>query len=255
MGFFSLNHGVIPACDVNTLDELGKLIEDVDDIEGIVAYKAGKRLQSRYSLPLLVKTVKTHTDKPMIFDAQKEGNDVEFTEKDFISDYAVDGVETLILFPFAGPRVQATCVKVCRDKNILPIGGFRLTQKGWEETEEIELGDIDPKLEGKKFRGYIARDSEKRALELYAMMNVQDYVGPGNNPERLKMQKEIIKSNGINPRLFLPGIGRQGGSITTAFGIVEDCAGAYGIVGSEIYKAENRAEAAERFCEEALKFE
>lgn len=186
MGFFSFNHGVIPACDVNTLDELGKLIDDVDGVKGIVAYKGGKRLQSRFSLPLLVKTVEAHTSKPMLFDAQKEGNDVEFTERDFISDYAVDGIKTLILFPFAGPRVQATCVKVCRDRNILPIGGFRLTQKGWDETEEVELGDIYPKLRGMKFRGYIAADAEQRALELYTLMNVQHYVGPGKQTRTTK---------------------------------------------------------------------
>jgi len=255
MGFFSLNHGVIPACDVNTLDDLGELIKDVDDVKGIVAYKAGKRLQSRYSLPLLVKTVEAHTSKPMIFDAQKEGNDVEFTEKDFIADYAADGVKTLILFPFAGPRVQATCVKACLDNGILPIGGFRLTQKGWDETEEVELGDIDPRLGGRKFRGYITKDAEQRALELYALMNVQHYVGPANKPEQLKTMNETLISHSINPHFFMPGVGRQGGSILVAFETVKGCAGAYGIVGSEIYKAENRAEAAEKFCEEALKFE
>lgn len=76
-----------------------------------------------------------------------------------------------------------------------------------------------------------------------------------NKLEQLKVMKETIKSNEIDPYFFMAGIGRQGGSITTAFEIVKECAGAYGIVGSEIYKAENRAEAAERFCEEALKFE
>ncbi len=255
VGFFSLNHGVIPACDVKSLEELGELIEDVDDVKGIVAYKVGKRLQSRFGLPLLIKTASEHTKKPIIFDAQKEGNDVEFTERDFISYYAVDGVKALIIFPFAGPRVQATCIKTCYDNNILPIGGFRLTQKGWDETEKVELSDIDPRLKGIEFRGYIAEDAEERALKLYTLMNVQYYIGPGNKIDELRVMKKRIQNLGINPYMLMPGIGRQGGNITSAFKTVDDCAGAYGIIGSGIRKAKNRGEAAEVFCEEALKFE
>ena len=255
MGFFSLNHGIIPACDVDSIGDLGNLIEAVDDVKGIVAYKAGKRLQSRYSLPFVVKTVSKHTKKPMIFDAQKEGNDVEFTEKDFISDYAEDGVKALIIFPFAGPRVQATCVKSCYDNNILPIGGFRLTQRGWDETEEVEMSDIDPRFAGRKFRGYISKNAEERALEVYTLMGVEYYIGPGNKLDELRTMKNRIKSLGINPYMLMPGIGRQGGDITSAFETVDDCTGAFGIVGSGIRKAKNRGEAAERLCEEALKFE
>jgi orotidine-5'-phosphate decarboxylase len=255
MGFFSLNHGIIPACDVNSLDELGGLIRDVDGVKGIVGYKAGKRLQSRYSLPVLVRTVGQYTEKPMIFDAQKEGNDVEFTEKDFISDYAVDGVKSLIIFPFAGPRVQATCVKTCYEKNILPIGGFRLTQEGFDETESVEMGDIDSVFGNTKFRGYISKDAEERALQVYTLMGVAHFIGPANKVDKLKDMKAQIKGQGIDPSFLMPGIGRQKGEVSSAFEAVDDCAGAYGIVGSGIYKAKDRTEAAEMFCEEALKFE
>jgi orotidine-5'-phosphate decarboxylase len=255
MGFFSLNHGVIPACDVNTIDEFTKIVNETNDVKGIVGYKIGKILQTNYVLEDVLWAVDRRTDKPIILDPQKEGNDVEFTEPNFISNYANAGVKAMIMFPFASPRVQATCTKSCRDNKILPIGGFRLTQKGFDETEEVEMGDIDPKLAGRKFKGYISKDAEKRALELYAMMGVEHYIGPGNKVDELRKMKEIIKSNGVDPYFLMPGIKRQGGDVSSAFEAVADCAGAYAIIGSGIYKAENMGETAERFCEEALKFE
>ena len=254
MGFFSLNHGIIPALDVNTLEDATKIIIEVDDVKGIVGYKVGKILQTNYILKDVFDATSRATTKPIIFDPQKEGNDVEFTEPNFISNYTKAGMNAMIMFPFASPRVQATCIKSCRENKVLPIGGFRLTQKGWGEDEEVEMADIDPRLGG-VFRGYIAKDAEKRALEVYALMEVNHYIGPGNKIDELTNMKNMLKDYGVNPNFLMPGIGRQGGDISSAFKAVDDCAGAYGIAGSAIYKAKNRGEAAERLCEEALKFE
>lgn len=252
---FKLKHGVIPACDVTTLDELKRLMGATTDVEGIVAYKCGKRLVTNYGLPAVVDAVSTSTDLPMILDVQKEGNDVEFTEPDFIGDYARAGVKMLILFPFAGPRVQATCIKACYDNGITPIGGFRLTQKGWDETEEVEISDILLDIGGTKVRGYIAEDAEVRALQLYAATGVTHFIGPGNKPDELRRQKEILQEAGVNPVFAMPGFKRQGGEIATTFEMVRDCAGAYAIIGSGIYKAPDITEAARVFCGEALGFE
>ncbi|MFH1473826.1 MAG: orotidine 5'-phosphate decarboxylase / HUMPS family protein [Candidatus Aenigmatarchaeota archaeon] len=255
MGFSSLNHGIIPALDVNTLEEATRIIIEVDDVKGIVGYKAGKILQTNYILKDVLDATSRATNKPVILDPQKEGNDVEFTEPNFIANYANAGVKTMIMFPFSSPRVQATCVKACRNNNVLPIGGFRLTQKGFDETNEVEMGDIDPVFEGMKFRGYISSDAEKRALQVYALMGVEHYIGPGNKIDELTNMKNMLKDYGANPSFLMPGIGRQGGDIYSAFKAVEDCPGAYGIVGSGIHKAKDKVEAAEKLCEEALKFE
>lgn len=254
MAFFSLNHGVIPACDVNSIGELLNIISETKDVKGIVGYKIGKILQTNYSLGNILTEVAGYTNIPIILDPQKEGNDVEFTEPAFITNYANAGVKAMIMFPFSSPRVQATCIKSCQENNILPIGGFTLTQRGFDETEEVEMIDIDPKLEG-KFRGYISKDAEERALKLYAKMGVNHFIGPGNKVDELKRMKNILKSNAIDPNFCMPGIKRQGGDVSSAFEAVADCAGAYAIIGSGIYKAENMGEAAEQFCEEALKFE
>jgi orotidine-5'-phosphate decarboxylase len=254
MAFFSLKHGVIPACDVNTLGEFTTIVNETNDVKGIVGYKIGKILQTNYVLEDVLWATEGRTDKPIILDPQKEGNDVEFTEPNFISNYAKAGVKAMIMFPFASPRVQATCIKSCYENKLLPIGGFRLTQKGWGEDEEVDMVDIDPRLEG-TFRGYIASDAEERALKVYAMMGVDHFIGPGNKVEELKRMKNILKSNSIDPNFLMPGIKRQGGDVYSAFKAVEDCAGAYAIIGSGIYKAKNMGEAAEKFCEEALKFE
>ena len=254
MTFFSLKHGVIPACDVDTIGEFTKIVNETNNVKGIVGYKIGKILQTNYCLEDVLWAVNGRTDKPIILDPQKEGNDVEFTEPAFIKNYSNAGVKAMILFPFSSPRVQATCVKSCHENNILPIGGFRLTQKGFDETEEVELSDICPSLEG-KYRGYISANAEERALQLYAKMGVDHFIGPGNKVEELKKMKSILKSSGVDPNFCMPGIKRQGGDISSAFEAVSDCAGSYAIIGSGIYKAENMGEAAEQFCEEALKFE
>jgi orotidine-5'-phosphate decarboxylase len=254
MAFFSMNHGVIPACDVNTIGELLNIISETKDVKGIVGYKIGKILQTNYLLKDVLTEAVGYTDKPIILDPQKEGNDVEFTEPAFITNYANAGVKAMIMFPFSSPRVQATCIKSCQENNILPIGGFRLTQKGFDETEEVELSNIDPSLEG-KFRGYISADAEERALQLYAKMGVDHVIGPANKINDLDNMKFMLKKNGINPYFMMPGVKRQGGDVSSAFEAVNDCAGAYAIIGSGIYKAENMGEAAEKFCEEALKFE
>ncbi len=254
MALFKLNVGVVPACDVTSLEDLKKIVDNVDDVEGIVGYKVGKRLMSRFGLPNLMVAASSSTDKPIILDVQKEGNDVEFTEEAFISDYAEDGVKSLILFPFSGPRVQAKCIKACHDNKITPIGGFRLTQPGFDASEEVDVGDILPNLKGVKFNGYLSPEAEENALKMYCLSGVEYFIGPGNKPDDLRRQKGIIQKFGRNPKFLLPGIKAQGGDITTAFNVIKECPGKYAIVGRGIIKAPDMKEAAKVYCGEALSF-
>jgi len=259
MAFFSSNHGIIPACDVNTLDELSKLVEVTSDVEGIVAFKTGRRLEIKYGVPKIVETVKSLTDKPLIHDPQKEGNDVEFTEPNFVKDYAEADVKALITFPFSSPRVQKACVDQCFESGITPIGGFKLTQKLTLDSEEGSIADVrgktDERFVGKTYRGYIASDAPERAFKLYAELGVEHYIVPGNFPDEIRsLRKTLLESGLREPKFCMPGIGRQGGDIESAFEATEGFP-AYAIIGSGIYKKPDMRKAAEGFCEVALKFE
>jgi orotidine-5'-phosphate decarboxylase len=259
MGFFSLKHGVIPACDVNTLDELSSLVKETHDLEDVVGFKTGRRLEIKYGVPAIVKTVESLTNKPLIHDPQKEGNDVEFTEPEFVNDYADAGVKALIIFPFSSPRVQKACVDQCFRRNILPIGGFKLTQKLTLDNEEGYIADVgvksDERFDTEKFRGYIAADAPERAFKLYARLGVKHYIVPGNVTEEIKKLKATLFENGLkDPEFGIPGIGRQGGDVESAIEAAgRECA-SYPIIGSSIYGSKDKREAAKRFCEITRKF-
>lgn len=255
---FSLPRGVIVACDIApNMDNLKRLVDETKDVDGIVAYKLGRRFEIKTQLGTAIDVIKDLTLKPIIVDVQKEGNDVEFTEPEFIGDYSSVGVKNLILFPLASPRVQKVCVDACRKHDIMPIGGYRMTQKLFTSDESGEIWDVgtpNEKLKGKLYRGYISPDAMQRAYELYADLDIDFYIAPGTLPEEIRKIREIVEARGINPSFGLPGIGRQQGEISSSFEPLKGVKGAYAIIGSSIYKAPNVKEAAKMFADEALKF-
>ena len=252
---FSTSSGIIVACDVPS-ERLGQLVQDTHNVDGIVGYKLGRMHEISGSVADGIRTVGQYTDKPVIWDVQKEGNDVEFTEPDFIRAYGRSGVHSLILFPFASPRVQAACVKSCYENGITPVGGFRLTQRGFDETEEVTLKDMFPELGDETFRGYIASDAEQRALKLYALTGVHHFIGPGNKLDELTSMLLTLREYDVKPNVLMPGIGRQGGDIENAIQTARDAGavGYYGIIGSGIHRADNPKEAAQRYGERVERF-
>ena len=252
---FTTPSGIIVACDV-PFNKLAKLVDQTHDVDGIVGYKLGRMHEITGSVAHAINTVQNYTGKPIIWDPQKEGNDVEFTEPDFIQAYAQAGVSALILFSFSSPRVQATCVKACYNNGITPIGGFRPTQPGFDETESVKLDDIFPHLGNRKFHGYIADGAERRALELYSLIGVNHFIAPGNKLPELTSMLQTLRGYGVEPIVLMPGIGRQGGDIEIAIQTAKD-AGAvscYAIIGSGIYRADNPREAAQRYTDRISRF-
>ena len=86
-GIFTTNSGIIVACDV-PLNKLRRLVDQTQEVQGIVGYKIGRMHEIDGSVSEAIQTVRNSTDKPIIWDTQKEGNDVEFTEPGFIRAYA-----------------------------------------------------------------------------------------------------------------------------------------------------------------------
>lgn len=232
---FEKSHGVIVACDVRSIEELKNLVISTADINGIVGYKLGFILGLRYGLPDVVSLLKDNSDLPVIYDHQKAGTDIPQMGEDFAVVMKMSGIDSAIIFPQAGPETEEAFIAALKKENIVPMVHGEMTSKFLQ-------------MEG----GFVADNAPERIYELAAHLGVEYFVAPGNKPASIKKYAELLSV--VNPKFCMPGIGRQGGDIKTAF---EACGGfdAYAIIGSAIIKSGNIRNAAKKICEEAMKFE
>ncbi|MCK4823571.1 orotidine 5'-phosphate decarboxylase [bacterium] len=235
---FEQPYGVIPACDVHTLDEFKRIIDETCSIEGIAGYKVGCTLALTYGLSALTKIVADYTDLPVIYDHQKAGTDIPQMGAMFAEVCAKGGVKGVIIFPQSGPMTEEAFIKALYAKDLVPIVGGEMTHPKYLVKEE----------------GFIRDDAPMEMYRIGAKNCVDHFVIPGNKPDIIRKYHSMLSSLVKQPKYCLPGIGRQGGEIKSAFIFLKG-ASAYAIVGSGIYKQKNMAEAARGFCKEALEFE
>ncbi len=219
--------GVIPACDVDTIEQFEEIVKQTADVEGISAYKIGFQLALKYGLPKVVETAKKHTGKELIYDHQKAGTDIPDTGKGFAKVLKSSGINTAIIFPQSGPETERAWIYHAVDNGLKLIVGGRMTHPAYSVSEG----------------GFI---TDEGALEMYriaARIGIKDFVVPGNKPEAIKQIKEVVESEGVNkPVFYAPGLVAQGGRISDA----GKAAGErfHGIVGRGIYTAANMRDAA-----------
>src|SRR5438128_706460 len=89
--------GIICACDLDRLEDVSRVVEAIDPVEGLVGYKLGSLLSLRYGLAEAVKAVRRMTAKVLLYDHQKAGLDV--------------------------PSMGAGYVAVCRDAGVDALSG------------------------------------------------------------------------------------------------------------------------------------
>ena len=102
-------------------------------------------------------------------------------------------------------------------------------------------------------RGFIRDDAPLEMYRIGAEHGVCYFIVPGNRVESLRCYHHLLTELMDKPCFCMPGIGRQGGSITTAFEALPETP-AYAIVGSAIYKSQSVTEAARKLGREALQF-
>jgi orotidine-5'-phosphate decarboxylase len=225
------DRSVIPACDVNSLEQFEELIKQTANVEGIGAYKLGFGLGLRYGLPKVVEVARKHTDKPLIYDHQKAGTDIPDTGRDFAELNKEAGIDAVIFFPQSGPETERAWIYHALDKGLNVIVGGRMTHPAYSVSEG----------------GFI---TDEGALDIYriaARAGVNNFVVPGNKPEVIKQVKEVIESEGIkNPVFYAPGFIAQGGKISDTAQVAGDYF--HGIVGRGIYKANDMNAAAIEHC-------
>ena len=217
---------VIPACDVETLEQFEELVKQTADVDGIGGYKIGFELGLGFGLPAVVAAARKHTDKPIIYDHQKAGTDIPDTGKNYAKVMKKSGVDTVIFFPQAGPETERAWIYHALDNGLNVIVGGRMTHPAYAVSEG----------------GFI---TDEGALDMYriaARAGVNNFVVPGNKPEVIKQVREVVEAEGVSPIFYAPGFVAQGGKIEAAAKVAGDRF--HGIVGRGIYQAKDMHAAA-----------
>ncbi len=238
MDLFDLDFGVIVACDVSTLDSFSTIVKETSSIEGIVGFKIGVTLALTYGLQRLTETAKQYGNLPVIYDHQKAGTDIPQMGQKFSEVCHRGGIKGVIIFPQAGPKTEVSFISAIIKNNMVPLVGGEMTHPGYLANE----------------KGYIRNNAPKDMYTLAVKNNVKYFIVPGNKPHVLKKYQKLISGLDSSARYCMPGIGRQGGDISSAFTALSGSS-AYAIVGSSIYSHSDIRKSAKKFCKEALKFQ
>jgi orotidine-5'-phosphate decarboxylase len=223
----SSDRSIIPACDVETIEEFEELVKQTADVKGIGGYKVGFELGLGYGLSKVVETVRKHSDKPIIYDHQKAGTDIPDTGKNFARVCKKAGIDTVILFPQAGPETERAWIYHALDKGLNVIVGGRMTHPAYAVSEG----------------GFITDEGAMEIYRIAARAGISNFVVPGNKQDVIKAVKGIVESEGISPVFYAPGFVAQGGKIEDATKVAGDRW--HAIVGRGIYQATDMRKAAE----------
>ena len=226
---FAQDNSIIPACDVEDIPALEALVDATADMEGIGGYKLGMTVFFEEGLKKAVEVVKSRTDKPVIIDYQKAGNDIPEMGAKFARSLKKAGADAAILFPFAGPATQEAWTTALQEEGLGVLVGAHMTHKNFLRSEG----------------GYIANDTPRRAFELAVEMGVTDFVVPGNKPKYVdkyrRLFTKLLGEDGFT--MSAPGFVDQGGDVSVTGKVAGKRWNA--IVGGGIYKAKNMREAAQ----------
>lgn len=223
------DRSIIPACDT-PLDVAVALIEATRDLDAVGAYKIGATLALSHGLPTVVRIIRDLTQKPIIYDHQKAGTDIPDTADMFMGALQSHGVDSVIIFPMAGPATQRAWVTAAQHHQLHVIVGGVMTHRGFLASDG----------------GYVRDDAPRRIYEAAASSGVTSFVVPGTNPTTIGAVRRYVRKHCANPILFAPGFVRQGGKINDA----ARAAGSHwhAIVGRAIYEAPDMRKATVELC-------
>ena len=232
-------NGIIPACDIDSLENFEELVKQTAQVNGISGYKLGFELGLSFSLPKLVEIIRKYSpDKEIIYDHQKAGTDIPDTGKAFAKVTKSAGINTVIFFPQSGPETERAWIYRAYEQGLGVIVGGIMTHPAYMHSEG----------------GFIL---DEAALEIYriaASTGVNRFVVPGTKPEIVSKIKQTLESEGVaEPIFYAPGLVAQGGSIEHINNILGS--NWHAIVGRAIVNAKDGryAEAAEAQVKELLR--
>ena len=226
----NLDRSIVPACDVQTLEELEDLVKNTYDIENIGGYKIGFDLGLGFGLSEVVKVIRKYSKKPVIYDHQKAGTDIPDTGKNFAQVCKRGGVDCVIFFPQAGPETERAWIYHALNEGLSIMVGGRMTHTAYAQSEG----------------GFI---SDEGALEIYriaAKAGINNFVVPGNKLEVIEEVKKVIEKENVSPIFYSPGFIAQGGKLSDTAKVAGNLF--HPIVGRGIYLAKDKKSAALEVC-------
>ena len=224
MSIIKYNKSIIPACDVSNLNKLSELVKQTYEIKGIGAYKIGFELIIKYGANEVLEVIRNHTDLPVIYDHQKAATDIPESGEKFVK--SCKDMDAVIMFPQAGPETEKEWIKAAQKHNLKVIIGGEMTHPGYLESDG----------------GFIKADAPERIYRIAAELGVNNFVVPGNKPEKIEYYKRILEEKEVSPKFYSPGLINQGGTISNG----AKAAGEnwHAIIGRGIYQKENMKKAA-----------
>lgn len=229
MQIIKLKKSVIPSCDVGSLAELSRLVKSTCSVKGIGGYKIGFELVVPLGMENVVRTIRKFTKLPIIYDHQKAGTDIPEMGIKFMK--ACKLADAVIIFPQAGPETEIAWIKAAQlSKTNVIVGG--------EMTHQAYL---------KEAGGFIDDNAPKRMYEIAASMGVQDFVIPGNKPDKAMGYVRLVQEKINNPVFYSPGLIMQGGSISD---LAKKLDSWHAIVGRAIYETKDMKKAAEELVQQ-----
>lgn len=230
MPLIPISKSIIIACDVD-VSLFEQILNATHDIPEVGAYKIGASLALTSCGKL--KSYRSSSGKPFIYDHQKAGTDPPRSAKLFARACRENLFDAVILFPFAGPDSLESYVVACKENGLEVIVGGRMTKPKFLASEG----------------GFIDDNAPVKIYHLAAKLGVKNYVVPGNRPLDILFYKSIVKKIiKEDPVLFSPGFGIQGGSIYLA-SFVEN-SNIHFIVGESIYSKPDIRKAALEYVRE-----
>lgn len=234
---FAAPAGLVPALDVDTFDDMLRVVEKTSGVAGVVGYKLGLTGVLPMGLPHAIQSIRRVTDLPIVYDHQKAGPDMPDMASKFARLCRQGGADALILFPVAGPHAVAEFVGETIRQGMLPIVGGHIPVPDYC----VSGG------------GFLADDVLDRIIGSAIPTGAKSFVLPANDPEAVRRHVATICSQVGDSRIFLTGFGSLGGDISTAFGAARLAPRRYAIVGRAVSTSADPAEAARRMVGEIMR--
>ena len=226
--------GIVPALDIDSLEDLDRVVRATSGVEGVAGYKLGLTTVLRLGLAGAMRRLRNLTTLPILYDHQKAGPDMPDMAKKFTAMCREAGVDGVILFPVAGPTAVDAFVGEAVRAGLFPVVGG-----------EIPVPDY-----GVSGGGYMLDDALDRILARAVDNKARHFVLPAHDPKKIARWSQWIAKAVEDPVLFLTGFGPLGGTIEQAFTAARPCSKRFAIVGRLITGAAKPDEAARKLFEE-----
>lgn len=188
---------LVVAADVETLAALKNLVTRTASLRSVTGYKIGALSAVSCGLAEAVRCIREHTDKTLIYDHQKAGNDIPDIVGRVVTQAHGAGADAIVLFPFAGPDSLRAGVESGASCGIKIIVGGHMTHPHFLASDG----------------GYVATDAPARIYDAAAGLGVRDFVVPGNQPALAARYGQTLADQIGSVTLWAPGLGRQGGTV------------------------------------------